>query len=359
MNEVRIMHLNDSLDVGGAETMVLSLLTGLATKGYKPYMCSMQSGGKLVDQFLSKSIPVIEIQKQNGIDLSLITKLAKQLFIHKIKILHTHNYYAWFYGGLASLLVPGCLHVHTQHSHLVLPTPPHSFVKRILWIIPKKIIAVSNQVLDSLLTQEYISEKTVAVVIHNGIDTNQYSDVVKNNKIVNIGIVARLVGVKNHKMLIEAFAVLSKSGLDVELSIVGDGPLLSVLQEQCRNLGISEKVIFMGERSDVDKLLGTFDIYVLPSHSEGLSISILEAMASSLPIVATSVGGNPVLVCNSQNGFLVDDNDVSELARVLKLLILDRELRFTMGRKGRRIVTESFSLDEMVNSYHEIYQKLI
>lgn len=358
MSRIRVMHLNDSLDVGGAETMILSLLTELQKHGFEPFMCSMQSGGTLAQSFIGRSIPVIALGKKSGIDLGMIARLARELLRNEVRILHTHNYYAWMYGGLACLMVPGCTHVHTQHSHLVMPKAPPLLVRNLLKDLPKHIIAVSEQVTSSLVDQKYVRPGTDVSVIYNGIDVNRYRARERAAYgTARIGIVARLVGVKNHKLLLEAFSYVIKSGRNAELVIVGDGPLRQSLEEQCNELGIGSKVVFMGERGDIDTILATLDLFVLPSRSEGLSISILEAMASSLPVVASSVGGNPVLVSDHNTGILFEDNNVIALTQSIAALLDDPALRSKLGSSGRIIVTERFSLQTMVGQYMAVYGK--
>lgn len=358
MSGTRVMHLNDSLDVGGAETMILSLLTELRGRGFAPSVCSMQPGGTLAPSFAAREIPVVELQKKSGIDLRLIMRLAKKLRRERIRILHTHNYYAWMYGGLACLMTPGCLHVHTQHSHLVLPKPPPPRVQTLLQGLPRQVVAVSEQVRDSLLRQGYLPPEAEVSVIHNGIDVQRYAPGAAGEGTMRIGIVARLVEVKNHDLLLRAFAALLEGGHRAELVVVGAGPLLDWLKGRCAELDISRFVRFLGERGDVQEILATLDVFVLPSRSEGLSISMLEAMASSLPVVASRVGGNPVLVSDA-TGILFDDNSAPQLTDALARLADDPGLRRRMGARGREAVLDSFSLEGMVENYVGLYRKIL
>jgi len=362
MNKKKIMHLNDSLDMGGAEMMILSVLKALDRALYSPSVCSMLPGVALRQEFEESGIPVHVLHKKSGVDWGMIVRLSAILRREKIDILHTHNYYAWFYGGIASLFAPGCKHVHTQHSNIVMYKSPPWFIKRIISAIPRKITAVSDQVLETLLGHKYISNTSNAVIIHNGIDLHTFypadsSHSQDNNRIV-IGIVARLSEVKNHRLLINAFAEVCRDISVVSLKIVGDGPLMADLKEQADNLGISERIEFAGEQANVNEILRQFDIFVLCSYSEGFSMSILEAMATGLPVIATNVGGNPSNVIDKETGLLVESDNISELSNALKKLISDEAMRKRLGNNGRDRVTRLFSLSSMVNGYQNVYDNI-
>jgi len=355
------MHLNDSLDMGGAEVMIFSLLSNMNKGEYCPSVCSMSSGGALNEMFSNAGIPIYEIPQRNGKDWSLVFRLAICIKRNKINILHTHNYYSWLYGGIACLFVSGCVQVHTQHSNIIMKSNPPKFIRWLLAGIPRAVIAVSEQVKTSLNQRKYIRDNFPVSVVVNGVDVSKYSNKVydsnyKKQDCITIGIVARLSEVKNHKLLLNAFSNLATDITKSKLTIVGNGPLMTMLKQYAEKLDISDNVIFLGEVSNIPELLKGFDIFVLPSLSEGLSIAILEAMSAYLPVIATDVGGNRSLVDNDVTGLIVESENKLQLTQALELLISDESLRLKMGINGRKKVEKNFALGKMVSQYQDIYK---
>jgi glycosyltransferase involved in cell wall biosynthesis len=141
--------------------------------------------------------------------------------------------------------------------------------------------------------------------------------------------------------------------------IVGEGELKSSLVKLCAELGLENRVLFLGHREDVNLLLDFMDIFILSSHSEGCAISLLEAMASGKPVIATRVGGNPELVLEGKTGFLVPPAEPEKLAERIIFLLRNEDLRVKMGDEGRKRVNEKFSLETMLKNYEELYSKVL
>ncbi len=147
--------------------------------------------------------------------------------------------------------------------------------------------------------------------------------------------------------------------LPVSGVFIGDGPLRTALQEQAQALGIAQRVHVLGRRDDVPALLSQLDIFVLTSRSEGMSNTILEAMATGLPVVATAVGGTPEMVLDGETGRLVPPDDPEALERALTPLLIDAAPRRRMGQQARRRVESRFSLPAMVQAYETLYEQLL
>jgi sugar transferase (PEP-CTERM/EpsH1 system associated) len=177
-----------------------------------------------------------------------------------------------------------------------------------------------------------------------------------------IGTVARVQPVKDHATLLRAFAALAASApalaANARLAIVGDGPLLADLRALAATLGVDGTTWFAGERTDVPALLRALDLFVLPSRNEGISNTILEAMASGIPVVASAVGGNVELVADGTTGTLFPAGDAAALARALERYLADAALRAAQGRSARAAATERFSLPAMVAGYQRVYEAL-
>jgi len=167
------------------------------------------------------------------------------------------------------------------------------------------------------------------------------------------------VPIKNHAILLQAAEILISRGMPVRVLLVGSGPELAKLKESvAASPRLSGRVVFAGADSDVPALLNAMDVFVLPSLSEGMSNTLLEAMASSLPVVATRVGGNPELVEEERSGWLFEPGDVMALAAILERIGRDSNLREGLGQAARRRAVQHFSLEGMVGSYRNLYVEL-
>jgi glycosyltransferase involved in cell wall biosynthesis len=169
------------------------------------------------------------------------------------------------------------------------------------------------------------------------------------------GAVGRLVPVKAYPILLKAAKLVFREIPPAHLVIVGDGPLRNELVQLARDYNMMDRVHFLGARKDVSEILGAFDVYVLCSESEGMSNTILEAMASGRPVVATAVGGNPELVVDGETGLLVRPNHPHRLATAIMKLLREPACRRRLGQGGRRRVEEQFSLESMVRNYAKVY----
>jgi glycosyltransferase involved in cell wall biosynthesis len=173
-----------------------------------------------------------------------------------------------------------------------------------------------------------------------------------------LGVVARLDPVKNHLGVFHAIDLLRRQGLDVAIGLAGDGPLRDELEKAARDLGIGDRVHFLGNVKQIDVFYSALDVFVLNSHSEGMSNTVLEAMASGLPVVATAVGSNPELVVEGRTGLLVPPGDVASLADGLARLARLPGQRQAMGAAGRRRAESQYSIDRMVRQYETLYERL-
>lgn len=227
-----------------------------------------------------------------------------------------------------------------------------------------KIIAVSGSIKHLVTSEEGVPEEKIKV-IYNGInlpDTwHMTHDTCSKERLgikeddVVIMHVANLTPVKGHAYLFKAMARLLPECPKAKLVLVGEGPLRGQLTELVGQLGLTNYVVFLGKREDARQLLKIADVCVLPSLSEGMSNSILEYMAAGKPVVATNVGGNPELIKNGFNGFLVARENVEELKNALLALIKDEGKRQAMGANGFMRVKQEFSMENMVRKYEELF----
>lgn len=206
-------------------------------------------------------------------------------------------------------------------------------------------------------------------VIANGVDIERFSpsknkqsfrsEIGLDKNDIVIGTVGRLVPVKNQAMLLRAAARLYEYHNNIKVLLIGDGPLENELVALATSLGIAPNVRFLGRRSNVPDILRTLDIFVLPSLSEGMSNTILEAMSCKLPVVATNVGGNSELVVHGLTGLLVQRNNHEEMCRKLEELVMNPDKREQMGSQGRKRVGSFFSIGKMIKNYESLYISML
>ena len=219
--------------------------------------------------------------------------------------------------------------------------------------LPKRDALIAN----SRIVADY-SEDPRAIVIYPGINTSDFPASRRTHKGVVIGTACRLELIKGLRYLVEAFAILVPEFQELRLEIAGEGTLRASLEQDCRRLGVSGDVSFLGWREDLSSAMAGWDVFVLPSLDEGFGVAALEAMASGLPVVASAVGGLCELVQNGETGWLVPAASPAELADRLRVLISDHQKREAMGMAGRQRALRDFPISRMVEQMIAVYDGL-
>jgi glycosyltransferase involved in cell wall biosynthesis len=230
-----------------------------------------------------------------------------------------------------------------------------------------RVVAVGEDTHAVAVGIERVDPKKVVTIL-NGIDLNEYSPggdrqaaraaLGAPSSGFHVGCVARLAAVKDHATLLEAFALFRAKRDDAHLTLVGDGDERRSLEAQAARLGIANAVTFAGERHKVAPLLHAFDVFALSSISEGISLTLLEAAAIELPIVATRVGGNGEIVADGESGYLVPSRDPAAFAHALGTVASSAD-RAALGSAGRARVVRRFSVEQMARSYRELYEEVL
>ena len=364
MRRINLMQIVFTLELGGLECLVLNLVRKLSKTKYNISVCSLSPTGKLEDKFIEMGVKVYHIEKSKGIDYSLYFKLARFLKKNKIDIIHTHNPAPWFYGVLAGKLAGVKAAVHTEHSSLFAEQNKLMLAEKFLSRITEAVVSDSDKVTDFLVKKLGIRENRITTIV-NGIDLDEFKKVIdiKAKKAelgipedsLVIGNVARLEPVKDHLYLLDAFNRVVPFMSNAILVVVGGGSQSEILKAKAIELGIADKVFFLGVRDDIAAILRILDVFALTSINEGISLSILEAMASGLPVLATNVGGNPDVVVDGETGFLLPLKNPDKVAEIMKNLLSNKELSMRMGEAGLMRVVQLFSLDRMVQNYENVY----
>ena len=361
---VNVLHLVQGLEIGGLEIMVINLLERLDHARHRPAVCCFDTLGSLAPQLSEEGIEVYLLKRNPGVDFFYIVRLARFLRKTDTQILHLHNPTAFFYGAIAGRIAGTPCIIYTEHGRDFSSSKKVKLANRMLSKLVDKVVTVAEFGKCYLVKEEGVSEDSI-VTIHNGIDGVRFGSAadapglrrslgLKDGQKV-IGIVARLDPIKNHKILIQAMQQVTGRWPDAVLLVIGDGPLQGELEAQTGVLGLSASVHFLGARPDVPDLLGILDLFVLCSHSEGLSLTLIEACAATKPIVATDVGGNSEVVEHGVNGLIVPPDRPDMLAEALVEILSDPEKARCMGEAGRVKFEREFTLDGMVQAYEQLY----
>jgi len=294
----------------------------------------------------------------------LLNRLKGHLGRRNADILHVHNPFGYFlYGALAARAAGGTRIVNTIHLTAMFDHPRFGRRGRaVFWtaaMLTDGLVSVCADV-DTFLRNRFLLPGRKLFVVDNGIDLAPFLAVParKPSTEVIFGFAGRMAPEKNHRVLIDAFAQLYRSHGNVRLRLLGGGPLETTLKKQVRDLGLDHVVEFRGFSHDVPGFLGGLDIYVLPSDFEALPLSLLEAIASGLTVVATKVGGVPRVVENTESGWLCVPDDASALRAAMESALAAPD-RGTRGERARHLVIEHYSAERMGRDYEALYQKLL
>ncbi len=371
-----IVHMIFRLDFGGLENGLVNLINHMPTEKYRHAIICATDFTDFKKRINDTSVAVYALNKKPGNDLSAYYRLWKLLRKLKPDIIHSRNLGTIEYV-IPSLLAGVRYRVHGEHgrdmSDIDGANRKYILLRRLYNPFLRRFVALSKDLEQWLLNTVGINANKV-VQLYNGVDLTRFHSVGIGNTLhsislqihagdVLIGTVGRLQSEKDQVTLINAFSLLVDDGrIDsktLKLVLIGDGPDREMLENLVARKSLSEKVVFLGARNDIPGLLSSLDIFVLPSRGEGISNTILEAMACSLPVVATRVGGNPELVKENNTGLLVPSNNPEKMADALRVYLTDKVLAQKHGRAGRQRVESYFSIDKMVASYVEMYDSLI
>lgn len=361
---LRVLHIVLSLAPGGTERLVIELIRRTRPLCHS-IVCCLDDEGAWAPTLSRDGTAVIALHRRPGFRPGLGGRIARISREHRADVLHCHHYSSFVYGAASSLLTHTPI-VFTEHGRLAgqRPSWKRRLVNPALGRQAAAIFAVSDAVRDFMLT-EGLPPARVRVLL-NGIDPGdepspdarraaRRSLDLPDDSFV-IGTAARLDPVKDIATLLDAFAHVKREREDARLVVIGDGPERAALEERSARLGISAHALFTGYRDDARCLLPALDAFANSSTSEGISLTILEAMAACLPVAATAVGGTPDVVVDGQTGILVPAGDAVRLAQALSTLAGSRGHAAELGKRGRRRVLERFTIDRMVAAYLGQYQ---
>ncbi len=366
-DDIRIVHVVHSLGVGGLENGVVNLV-GAPQPGLSHAIVCLTTDGPLRSR-LAPGVDVYTLGKKPGHDVRAFTRLVRRLREIRPDIVHSRNW-ATFDAVPAARLARVPVVIHGEHGRDISDPEGRNArrnrIRRALAPMVTRFVTVSHDLRRWLLTVVRIPAAKV-VTICNGVDTDRFVegdqaaaraalDLPLDRTIV--GTVGRLDPVKDQAGLVQAFARVRRDHPGAVLVIAGDGPCRADLEALVGALGLDADVRLLGERKDVPQVLQAMDVFVLPSIAEGISNTILEAMATGLPVVATRVGGNPELVDDGTTGTLVEAGSPEALASAIAGYLADPGRRLAHGRASRRLAVARFGLSTMRQTYAGLYAAL-
>lgn len=351
----RVVHLLNSTATGGAELVVLRLATRLQDLGWTAEVVTLRGEGPVSEPLRAAGIPVSDlgVPPRGGV-LALRGALRRALRGRLPEVLHTHNVSPLVAAALALPRRARVRLVHTKHGRARSGSRAGRWLTRWAAHRADAIVAVSRDALDRAVRLEgYPAGRTT--LVHNGIDAEAIAarSGPWGTRVVTV---ARLEPVKALDVLIRAVAHARAAGIAISLTVVGDGSERAALEHLRDELGLRAHVAFAGWTDDVQQHLRHADLFAMSSKSEGHSLTLLEAMAAGLPVVATAVGGNPEVVEHGVTGLLVPRGDPVALGDAICEILADPERAARMGEAGHQRVADRFSLDAMAAAYDAVYR---
>jgi sugar transferase (PEP-CTERM/EpsH1 system associated) len=385
--KIKILHVLDSLGVGGMERVVMDVVNGLDSTRFEHVVCCVSRKGAAAWR-LRADVECLDLGKGDAADPLAPLRIAR--LIHRVTpdIIHTQSW-SGVDAAIAKLITGKSRLVHSEHGrnypHLNSEPLKRKIARRCLYHYSDKVFAVSDEVRDYYCRETGFAPDRMPV-IPNGVDVRRMDDGDGSDARREFGIdaedfvigtVARLDATKDTITLARAFATLyfseasspvasgsrdrrrSGPAPKLKLLIVGDGPQKAEIESFAAEQGLKGAMTFAGERHDVPRLLGAMNLFALPSLSEGMPLTVLEAMAARLPVVATRVGALPQLVEEGVTGFLVEPKDDRALAERFARFRMNPRLAERFGQPARIKVEREYSLDLMLQRYAELYHSVL
>jgi len=368
-----IVHIVHRLDVGGMENGLVNLINGMAVDSFRHAIVALAGVSEFRKRLTRPDVEVMSLDKKPGKDLPAYGRLWNVLRRLGANIVHTRNLGTidcqWVAAAAGS-----ARRIHGEHGWDISDLRGTS--NRSIWLrrccrpVIQQYVAMSRDIESWLVRTVGVAAGRISQ-IYNGVDASRFDsegDVPqdlpwRSQDVVTIGTVGRLEPTKNQVMLLRAFPALREQVPELasllRLIIVGGGPQQREICDLARDLGVADQVWLPGVRSDIAQLMRAMDIFVLPSLNEGISNTILEAMACGRPVLAGRVGGNPELVVPGSTGALFDLERPDDLITQLAAYARDQAMRRQQGTAARERAVRSFSLPAMIDSYQRLYGQVL
>ena len=359
-----------TLQVGGAEVLAARLARQLQGC-YRFHFVCLDELGTQGDELRTEGYPVEVLNRRPGLDWRAVVRLARILRRERVALLHTHQYTPSFYALLARWLGGQPPVLFTEHGRHFpdYPRRKRMLANRFLLCRRDRVVGVGEAVRQALVANEGISPERIAV-IYNGIDGAAFAkghhdrvtvlrELGLDTKALILLQVARLDYLKDHATAIRTLERVVARRPEARLVLVGEGPEKAKIEAEVGQRRLTDHVRFLGLRTDVTRLLAAADLFLLTSISEGIPLTVIEAMLAGLPVVSTRVGGVGEIVVDGQTGLLASAGDDRALAEHLLGLAAEPARRRHMGQLGRERALFVFSETQMHAAYRDVYEEML
>lgn len=362
---LRVLFIITSMPVGGAETLLVNLIRRLDRDHFTPEICCLKEAGPL-GEVMAAEVPVHTHLLNGKFDLRVLPRLVRLLRKRRIDAIVTVGAGdKMFWGRLAAKIAGVPVAISALHS----TGWPDCIgqLNRMLTPITSAFVGVAAAHGRYLVETEGFPAHKVKV-IPNGVDVGRFAPRPASEELRTeiglrpvgpiVSIVAALRPEKNHELFLQTAAAVRKQVPEAQFLIIGDGPCRPALEKLTAELNLTDDVFFVGNRKDIPALLSLSNVFVLCSHMEANPVSILEAMATGLPVVSTKVGSIGDSVQAGQTGFLVPVGDLKQLTERLAHLLQHPDKARQLGQAGRERVVQNWSLERMVHGYEDLISQL-
>ena len=365
---LKILHLTYDMRIGGTEQVIKNLILGTdASRFTMSVLCIESPLGPFAEDLINQDIHIEALSRNPGFDASLISQIRQHIKAHKIDIIHCHQYTPYVYGALGALMTPAKV-IFTEHGRFYpdSTTWKRKVINPLLHRFTHATTAISAATRDALVEFEFIPKRDIEV-IYNGIigvepEPSQLESLKQQYPIAEqctlFGTIARLDPIKNHSMMLRAFKRVIENGINAKLMIVGDGDERANTEALINELDLSQHVFMTGYEPKPHGHLALMDIYLLPSLSEGTSMTLLEAMSLGKPCIVTHAGGNPEIVIQNETGFVTPNDDEQAFADAMITLTQNKPLQEAFGRASKERFINTFDINNMTITYEALYKKL-
>ena len=355
--KIRVCHVSMCLLTGGLERLLVEFGRNRDGERFETSFVALDGIGVPAEELLVQGHHVECVTDVATGKLGRLRRLVHIFRDGQFDVVHTHNTLAHFYGAFAARLAGVPVVVNTQHGRGCGQSWKAKLQFRMANRLTDRVVGVSEDAAE-LCRQDDARSADRTVALLNGVDLDRFEYCGPANQRTAIS-VARLSPEKDFATLLRATWILIKDNPDFRLKIVGDGGERQKLEQLSEELNLTNHVEFLGERSDVSQLLPQAGFFVSSSRTEGISLTLLEAMAVGLPVVATRVGGNPEIVVEGKTGRLVQPQSPEALALAMRDLLKDQEGWPVFGELARQRVEQHFNVRNMVRQYEDLYRELL
>ena len=364
--KIPVLLLVRELDLGGSERQMTEIALSLDRARFEPHVGTFRPMGLRGDQLRAAGVPVVHFPVHSFRSIAALAgawQLGRYIRRHNVQLVHSFDAPLTIYGMPVTKYFTTAKAVSSQRGHRDLTPEVHRLLR---WTdhLVDGIVVNCQYLRGHLIDDEHVPERLIHVC-YNGIDLEQFHWALSPRPAslpedaLVIGVVCALRPEKGLTTLLDAFARVRPLRKEMKLAIVGSGSMLVQLQDHAKKAGIFDDCVWEPATPNVPAWLCTFDIFVLPSLSEALSNSLMEAMACRCPVVASNVGGIPELVTHGERGLLFEPRNVEALAQALRRLIEDAALRRSLADAGERFIRNGFSRKSSANRMAEIYELLL